>query len=58
MSTGKDKGWWISNLAWARFIEGYFNLDKARKKDPEVLIPNIHGFFQTRRLFLVVSVLL
>lgn len=37
MSTGKNKGWWILNLAQARFIEGYFNLDKARKKDPEVL---------------------
>lgn len=49
MSTGKDKGWWILNLAQARFIEGYFNLDKAMKKDPEVLIPNVHSFFQTRR---------
>lgn len=58
MSTGKDKGWWIFNLAQAKFIEGYFNLDKARKKDPEVLVPNVHSFFQTRRLFRIVSVLL
>lgn len=58
MSTGKDKGWQILNPAQARFIEGYFNLDKAMKKDPEVLIPNVQSFFQTRRLFLIVSVLL
>lgn len=42
-------------MAQARFIQGYFNLDKAMKKDPEVLIPNVH---KTRRLFKIVCVIL